>query len=92
MGAIDTGCKVYYPNKAVRDAKEQIMPNIRDGLSVTNYLASVNLQNSLDHNAACLVNLQKDLLLQKPDNYVIKLVITEQQINLFTSSHVMKMC
>ena len=45
LGAIDAGCKAYYPNRAVRDAKEQIMPNIRDSLSVTNYLASVNLQN-----------------------------------------------
>ena len=66
------------------------MPNIRDSLSVASYSASVNLLNLFDHNAACLVYLQKDLLLQKPDKYVRKLVIMEQQINLFTSSYLMK--
>ena len=67
LGAFEAGCKLYPPYNAIRGAKEQCMPNIRGSLSVTDYLASVNLQNLLNHTVACLVNLQKDQLLQKPN-------------------------
>ena len=73
MGAIEAGCKLYPPYNAVREAKEQCISNIRDILSVTGYLASVNLQNLLNHTAACLVNLQKDWLLQKPNKKIFLL-------------------
>ena len=65
LGAFEAGCKLYPPYNAVREAKEQCMPKIRDSLSITDYSASVNLQDLLDHTAAHLVNLQKDWLLQK---------------------------
>ena len=67
LGAIEAGCKLYPPYNAIRDAKEQCMPNNRHSISITNYSASVDLQNLFDHTAACLVSLQKDWLLQKPN-------------------------
>ena len=65
LDAVEAGCKLYPPYNAVREPKEQYMPNIRGSLSETDYSASVNLQNLLEHTTACLVNLQKDQLLQK---------------------------
>ena len=41
------------------------MPNNRDSICITDYSASVDLQNLVDHTATCLVSLQKDWLLQK---------------------------
>ena len=58
LGIIEAGCKLYPPYNAVREAKGQSKPKIRDSLSVTDYSASVNLQILLDHTA-------KDWLLQK---------------------------
>ena len=60
LGAIEAGCKLYPPYNAARDAKEQCMPNNRDSISITDYSASVDLQNLLNHTAARLVSLQKD--------------------------------
>ena len=67
LGTIEAGCKLYPPYNAVRDAKFQSLANIRGSLSVTNYSASVNLQNLLDYTTTRLINLQKDQLLQKPN-------------------------
>ena len=62
LGAIEAGCKLYLSYNAVRDAKEQCMPNNRGSISITDYSASVDLQNFLDHTAGRLVSLQKDWL------------------------------
>ena len=72
LDAIEAGCKLYPPYNAVRGAKEQFMPNIRESLSVTDYSVTVNLQNLLDHATVHLVSLQKDWLLQNVTKFKLR--------------------